>query len=183
MESRRIKMTKKMIQTSLLELLEQKHMSKISVSDICKHADVNRSTFYAHYPDTESVLKEIESDILEHIANISVPDNTKSEYPIMNLLIRFFDYVKENAFPFHVLLLKCNTSDFNERLVTAVMKNCLKDIFSDEDTVAKYEYVFCSSGVISSLKLWIEQSFPISSMDFAKIVISMSSRAIAFPHK
>ena len=48
MDNRRVKITKKMIKDAMLELLENRPINKITVTDICKYADVNRSTFYAY---------------------------------------------------------------------------------------------------------------------------------------
>ncbi|MDE7405339.1 MAG: TetR/AcrR family transcriptional regulator [Clostridiales bacterium] len=43
---------------AFLTLLESKEFADISIMDICKTADVNRSTFYAHYDNTYDLLKE-----------------------------------------------------------------------------------------------------------------------------
>ena len=43
---RRIKYTKNIIKTTFLKKLEEKEINKITVSEICKEADVNRATFY-----------------------------------------------------------------------------------------------------------------------------------------
>mgnify|MGYP002508929830 CR=1 FL=1 len=39
------------IEQVLVELLQTKELNQISVSDICKRAGLNRSTFYANYVD------------------------------------------------------------------------------------------------------------------------------------
>ena len=44
-ENRRVRMTKKIIKDALLELLDKKPLDKITVTDICNTADLNRSTF------------------------------------------------------------------------------------------------------------------------------------------
>lgn len=41
-------MTKKMMKDALLEALEGQPLEKITVTDICERADVNRSTFYSY---------------------------------------------------------------------------------------------------------------------------------------
>ena len=38
--------------SALIELLEEKEFSQITVVDVCKKANVNRSTFYSHYNNT-----------------------------------------------------------------------------------------------------------------------------------
>ena len=53
-ENRRVRMTKRLLQDALLELLEEKSLEKITVTQVCSKADVNRSTFYAYYQTWES---------------------------------------------------------------------------------------------------------------------------------
>jgi len=48
---------------ALLELLEQKDFSYITVKEICEKAGVNRSTFYLHYETIDDLL----SESLEHM--------------------------------------------------------------------------------------------------------------------
>ena len=48
----------KKMQGALIALLETKEFADINIMDICKAANVNRSTFYAHYDNTYDLLKE-----------------------------------------------------------------------------------------------------------------------------
>ena len=48
---RRTKYTKSVIRQALFDLLKEKPLNKITVTDICKMADINRSTFYSYYED------------------------------------------------------------------------------------------------------------------------------------
>ena len=42
----RVRYTVHMIQNVFLELLKEKPVAKITVKEICEHAEINRSTFY-----------------------------------------------------------------------------------------------------------------------------------------
>ncbi|MGO4209265.1 TetR/AcrR family transcriptional regulator [Terriglobus sp. 2YAB30_2] len=53
----RIRRTRQMLQDALLNLLNRKHFSDISISDIAAQAGVNRATFYLHYPDKNALLQ------------------------------------------------------------------------------------------------------------------------------
>ena len=46
---RRVRYTKTVLKQSLLELMKDRPIGKITVTEICRLADVNRNTFYAHY--------------------------------------------------------------------------------------------------------------------------------------
>ena len=56
---RRTKYTRKVIRDAMMELLNTKPYSKISVAEICRLAEINRGTFYIHYYDVDDVLDDI----------------------------------------------------------------------------------------------------------------------------
>ena len=57
--------SRRMIQEAFERLLLEKEWQKITVTDIVSRADINRSTFYAHYPDVRGVIEEKLSQIVE----------------------------------------------------------------------------------------------------------------------
>lgn len=54
----RVKRTRTLIEQSFSELLTEKPFGAISVQDITERAEINRATFYAHYPDKFALLEE-----------------------------------------------------------------------------------------------------------------------------
>lgn len=54
--------SKRMIRDAFLHLLDQKNFEQITISDIVKQADLNRSTFYAHYSSIGAVIDEIQTE-------------------------------------------------------------------------------------------------------------------------
>ena len=64
-ESRRVKMTKRLIKEAFIELLEKKPFNKVSVTDLCNTAEINRSTFYAYYEDVPMLLREVQERIID----------------------------------------------------------------------------------------------------------------------
>ncbi len=52
--------------SALITLLENKDFLKISITDICQKAGVNRSTFYAHYNNTYDLLKEVYQGLIKN---------------------------------------------------------------------------------------------------------------------
>lgn len=61
---RRSLYTKNVIKDSLLELLSAKDFADITISELCRAAEINRGTFYLHYNNTSQVLDELFSDAL-----------------------------------------------------------------------------------------------------------------------
>lgn len=64
---RRIKRSLRLLKQSFLELMKEKKFASITIQDITDRADVNRSTFYAHFSDKYALLDLI---IREHFQNL-----------------------------------------------------------------------------------------------------------------
>lgn len=77
-ENRRTLMTKKILKDSLLELLEQQDIQKISIRSLCELADLNRSTFYKYYESQYDLFKEMETDLLNQIEMVISKDTELS---------------------------------------------------------------------------------------------------------
>lgn len=60
---RRTAQTQHAIKTALLELMKDKAFSRISVTELCHHININRGTFYLHYYDLYDVLDDILTEI------------------------------------------------------------------------------------------------------------------------
>ena len=63
----RVQYTRRALRSALIDLICEKPLSDITVTDLCARADVNRSTFYLHYMGVHELLEEIEDAILERI--------------------------------------------------------------------------------------------------------------------
>jgi len=86
--NRRAQYSRQVIEDTVLQLLETKPLEAITVTEVCRLADVNRTTFYRHYPDIFHCLDQIETEFLA-----SVPFN-KCNRPTANverLLTAFYE--------------------------------------------------------------------------------------------
>lgn len=58
-EDRRTQYSKRVIREALYALMREKPLNRITVTEICETADVNRSTFYAYYTDINDLHTSI----------------------------------------------------------------------------------------------------------------------------
>ena len=65
--NRRVKLTKQLIKESLAELMKEYPISRISVKMLCEAADINRSTFYAHYTDIHDLMRQIQKEVVSEL--------------------------------------------------------------------------------------------------------------------
>ena len=64
-QDRRTRYTKQSIKDTFLDLLKQKHFTKITVTELCRVSEINRGTFYLHYYDIYDVLDDILNDMTQ----------------------------------------------------------------------------------------------------------------------
>ena len=63
----RIRYTKRILREVLLDLLKDRDLSCISVTDLCEGAEINRATFYRYYESPVDLLNHIEAELLENL--------------------------------------------------------------------------------------------------------------------
>ena len=89
--------SRRLIRDAYVNLMQEKPIDKISISDIVREADLNRGTFYAHYSNPMDVLMEIADEILGDVqgffADFSFTDFLKNPMP---LLLRVEKLVMDN---------------------------------------------------------------------------------------
>lgn len=56
--------SRRMIREAFVELLYEKSVEKITATDIINRSGLNRSTFYAHYPDVKGIIDEITGEVI-----------------------------------------------------------------------------------------------------------------------
>ena len=62
--------SRRFIRQAFMEMLREKSFEKITVTDIVNRADINRSTFYAHYADVRALMEEIQNEFVERALSV-----------------------------------------------------------------------------------------------------------------
>ena len=63
--------TEKAIKQSLFELCNELGLSHVSISDLSKKADISSGTFSLFYPNLNTLIQEVENDLLDEFRQIS----------------------------------------------------------------------------------------------------------------
>jgi len=70
----RVLRTRQLLQTALLELMQEKPFQAISVTDLTRRATLNRATFYLHYLDKFDLLAQSARDTFMAVIHERLPD-------------------------------------------------------------------------------------------------------------
>ena len=69
--NRRSLATEECLKNTLMVLLKDKELADISVAELCEAADIDRSTFYAHYEDMFAHGNACATDIEKRLSEVS----------------------------------------------------------------------------------------------------------------
>ena len=63
----RIKKTKRAIRSAFYELIKEKPLEKITVREIAERAEINKTTFYAHYETVYDLVDQLEQEAVAEV--------------------------------------------------------------------------------------------------------------------
>lgn len=91
-ENQRITITKRLLKEGMLRLLREKEPDKISVTELCREAGINRATFYRHYQIPRDVLMEIQMDLYHELRQtIPMPSSPEEVRTTIEKLCGFME--------------------------------------------------------------------------------------------
>lgn len=93
----RVRRTRASIQQAFLELLAEKGFQAITVKDITQRAEINRATFYAHFPDKYALLEAtIAQTFQQELKKRTLSACRFSEANLRALILTVCEYLAES---------------------------------------------------------------------------------------
>ena len=171
-EYRSARRSRRLIREAYLKLLKEKPESKITVTDIITLADVNRTTFYAHYPNIEGVIREIEDDVIEKMMGLLKEFHYfsffKNPAPLLLQICRFI----EEDLDLYKELIQTDSSDmFLEKLKRIFSNYMLNDQEIPKGIREKKSFAirvcYFTGGIVNTFKQWLLGKLDCSLNDIA----------------
>lgn len=173
---RRIKYTKMVLKQSLLALMCDQPIEKISVKDICEKADINRGTFYTHYKDPYDLLAHIENELFDEIS-VSVEASLKAE-SISGLLDEIFASILKNIDLCRVLFSDHGDKVFVRRIMYIARDKSLaewkKMMPTAHDEQLERLYTFYASGCVAVVQDWFQNGMKESPGELSDFIEKIS---------
>lgn len=178
---RRKKYTRMVLRDSLIQLLKERPLSSITVKDICELADINRSTFYAHYADQYDLLEQIEEEIMTDLTgylNQFQYENEEDALPLLENLLEYFASKRDIA---QTLLNERMDSSFQLKVMTFAHKYFMEHWtvvrHLDED-LSEYMSTFIISGCIHVMKAWLSNDMDKSPREIAEVLYHLINKGL-----
>lgn len=155
----RVIKTRRTIRNALVDLMSEKELSAITISELSARAEVNRKTFYRHYRTIADVVSELENEILSEFSEILRSDNDS----LLNIgaVFRDISALVERRRDFFVRLMTYNHDLFNNGKIKAMLRKTLSvslrkaGASMDEQSMSAVSE-FLISGVLALYAGWFD---------------------------
>ncbi|NMS89215.1 TetR family transcriptional regulator [Clostridioides difficile] len=183
---RRTIRTKKMIRSSLAELIDEKGFNNISVTDLTQRADINRGTFYLHYVDKFDLLEKIEDEIIQeieeetkHLDSVNMLNIDASNEPLP-FMVKLFEYFRKNSVIIKSILGPKGDPTFERKIKIFIETNLFekqkRKNFNIDEAIISEEYFiqYILSADLGVIQHWLEKDMEESPEEMALILARMS---------
>ena len=154
---RRVRYTRMVLQQALLSLMLERPITRITVTEICERAEVNRATFYAHYADPYDLLARIENELFESIRR-SIAGGLSSG-SLRRILTDICSSIRENGALCRVIFSEYGDREFLERVLNIARVESVALWRSIVPHAGERElermYAFFSQGSAAVIRGWV----------------------------
>lgn len=159
-ENKRVKETKELLRSALLEMLKEVPIRDVSIRELCNRAGINRTTFYNHYGSQyilfDDICQQFMNAISQRLKNVKA-DDVELVHKRISAVLGYFEENRECS----ALLLNNNSeSNFAERIFALPeIGDLLDETLADFKDQRKKEAVryFTIYGSQRLLQEWINQ--------------------------
>lgn len=157
------------IENAFLFLLEKHKYDDITISQICKRAEINRSTFYCHYLDINDLIIKVEKKFAHKTAGIFNFGERRSH----EAMVEMFTFVRDNKY-FYKAFLNIPYTTFAEsetkiKCLERVGNDC--DIKSAIDMGLYYRGSFFGAGIKEMCRIWLERDCKETPEEMASLLL------------
>lgn len=160
-QDRRIEKTRKIIRETLLNEMKELSYQELSVSKLCRDADIGRGTFYLHYNDIYEVVQEIEEKLLTDFRDITFRHfdigSTFSDF-----LRELFQYVLEHRDEYQVFLFPHDSRfaiQFRTAAIDQFYYHAIKYQPKHDPASLRYKTVRNYEGIAGVIGFWFQSGF------------------------
>jgi len=159
--NKKIIKTKQALRDALWALIESEDLNEITVSQVCRKADINRTTFYKYYSLPFDILREyVEEICIKVIKTINDKYDTNSETDLYKIMYEISLIYYKNQQIMKVYM------EFNKTMLPIV-----EQFFENQNGLEEHKLShFISGGVTAIILRWAKHDYKESPEEIARIL-------------
>lgn len=154
-KDRRIRKTRAILKSTLIEIMTQKSIKHITVKEICEIADLNRGTFYLHYRDVYDMLEKIEEEFFDELTKIIESHKGEITNDKKPLLKDLFSFSKNNKSFCKAMLSEHGDIGFMRKLLKYLYSE-MQSLYGKNSSAAEHSCYFIIYGCIGLIENWLQ---------------------------
>ena len=158
------KKSQDIIEKIFLQLIQKNNIEDISVSTICKKANLNRSTFYSNYIDIYDLAEKIKNNMEIEFAQFQLSNNAKQDY---NGYLNMFKYIKDNQIFFKTYF---KLEEISNSLPTQYRVELAERYYNNK--FIDYHIEFFRAGLNAIIKKWLNNGCKETPEEINEIITS-----------
>jgi AcrR family transcriptional regulator len=165
---RRQQKTRDAIFEAFSTLLSSKSYTKITVQDIIDEANIGRSTFYTHFETKDDLLKEMCTDLFEHIFSRSLNTESTHDFSLADgnpnsMITHILYHLRDNKKNI-IGILTCESSELflrffkqylNEFIIQHLLKNAKR---KNENIPEDFLVNHITGSFVEMVQWWIKNN-------------------------
>ncbi|GGE36364.1 TetR/AcrR family transcriptional regulator [Streptococcus himalayensis] len=156
------RLTKEALEIAFLQLLEQKKLAKITISELVERAGVSRAAFYRNYGSKDELLEKVFTTRVQKITDQLGKIHRRTDlYHIWLVLLK--EAKKESR------LISLAVDYQLERVLTSAVFDFLEKRTSSKQSGSSYLNSFWSSAIVSVLIKWISDGMKVPAEKVASL--------------
>lgn len=150
------------IQKAFVQLLQKQELSRISVSELCEMAQVNRSTFYANFVDIYDLADRTRKTLEDQFSDLFRGYDTSTQH---DGDVRMFTHIRDNQLFYQTYFKLC----YDEKhMIYMVDEKQAEKEFGVKNL--KYHVEFFRNGINAIIKLWMAGGCQESPEEMAEVL-------------
>ncbi|HCC00401.1 MAG TPA: TetR/AcrR family transcriptional regulator [Ruminococcaceae bacterium] len=174
-------LTRTKIQKAFLDILADKKFELITINDIVKKAEINRSSFYRYYEDKYALLSEIEDRILAHMQECRQEQEISQKTSQVDGFTEILLSLNEYATAIDRLLSVNGDSTFEIKLRKEITKKFYSHLRVTEEDAPRAFLIkeFLTTIIIRTFKYWTSGEAEMSAHELASLIMDISLHGFA----
>ena len=171
----RIKRTKQMLENALFELMKDKPVEKITPTELCRKATVNRNTFYSHYSSVAELYESIENSLIN-----SVDESLNESNTTVEAITVICKMLKSNKMISDIIFSKHFSSKIMKRVFVMTDKFNMNKMNSENSKLSdNYKQMVSAYTIMGSaavLECWVKNGMQESPEEVAEFIYMVSKK-------
>ncbi len=168
----RYQATEDKIIRAFTQLLSEKDVPAITVSEICRMSGIHRTSFYLHFQDVYELMDRIELRLAEYYANLF--ETRANNYDLGERFQRLFAFVYEHQAFYRAYWRRAKDLRVLDAAVSESTAGKIKEMAAthgfQSDTEIRFHQIFFKAGLAALIGYWLGRGCPETPEELGEIL-------------